>query len=295
MKKIREILLIPLCILLLSGSLNAAAADSAPIAENLEITTYRGISVGGRLKAFDPEGEEVHFRITTEPKKGALTLGEDGEFVYTPAGGKRGRDYFGYCASDPNGNVSQEATVVITIRKAGKGAGYADTAGLSCEYAACVLAEKGLFTGRCVCGQYLFEPEEAVTCGEFLTLCMETAGIAPAEPALSVETCAASAPAWVQQYIDAAEAEGCPVPTFDEGTFDADAPVTLGAAAQTLSAALRVTPLASASVSSAEERAIKELIACGILPIGMDAEKSLTRGQAAELLLNALHLLEERG
>lgn len=295
MKKIREILLIPLCVLLLSGSLNAAAADSAPIAENLEITTYRGISVGGRLKAFDPEGEEVHFRITTEPKKGALTLGEDGEFVYTPAGGKRGRDYFGYCASDPNGNVSQEATVVITIRKAGKGAGYADTAGLSCEYAACVLAEKGLFTGRCVCGQYLFEPEEAVTCGEFLTLCMETAGIAPAEPALSAETCAASAPAWVQQYIDAAEAEGCPVPTFDEGPFDADAPVTLGAAAQTLSAALRVTPLASASVSSAEERAIKELIACGILPIGMDAEKSLTRGQAAELLLNALHLLDERG
>ena len=295
MKKIREILLIPLCVLLLSGSLNAAAADSAPIAENLEITTYRGISVGGRLKAFDPEGEEVHFRITTEPKKGALTLGEDGEFVYTPADGKRGRDYFGYCASDPNGNVSQEATVVITIRKAGKGAGYADTAGLSCEYAACVLAEKGLFTGRCVCGQYLFEPEEAVTCGEFLTLCMETAGIAPAEPALSAETCAASAPAWVQQYIDAAEAEGCPVPTFDEGPFDADAPVTLGAAAQTLSAALRVTPLASASVSSAEERAIEELIACGILPIGMDAEKSLTRGQAAELLLNALHLLDERG
>ena len=295
MKKIREILLIPLCVLLLSGSLNAAAADSAPIAENLEITTYRGISVGGRLKAFDPEGEEVHFRITTEPKKGTLTLGEGGEFVYTPADGKRGRDYFGYCASDPNGNVSQEATVVITIRKAGKGAGYADTAGLSCEYAACVLAEKGLFTGRCVCGQYLFEPEEAVTCGEFLTLCMETAGIAPAEPALSAETGAASSPAWVQQYIDAAEAEGCPVPTFDEGPFDADAPVTLGAAAQTLSAALRVTPLASASVSSAEERAIEELIACGILPIGMDAEKSLTRGQAAELLLNALHLLDERG
>lgn len=158
MKKIREILLFSLCVLLFSGSLTAAAADGAPIAENLEIMTYRGISVGGQLKAFDPEGEEVHFRITTEPRKGTLTLEENGEFVYTPAEGKRGRDYFGYCASDPNGNVSQEATVVITIRKAGKGAGYADTAGLSCEYAACVLAEEGLFTGRCVCGQYLFEP-----------------------------------------------------------------------------------------------------------------------------------------
>ncbi len=181
MKKIREILLFSLCVLLFSGSLTAAAADGAPIAENLEIMTYRGISVGGQLKAFDPEGEEVHFRITTEPRKGTLTLEENGEFVYTPAEGKRGRDYFGYCASDPNGNVSQEATVVITIRKAGKGAGYADTAGLSCEYAACVLAEEGLFTGRCVCGQYLFEPEETVSCGEFLSLCMETAGIEPVE------------------------------------------------------------------------------------------------------------------
>ena len=296
MRKTRYLLLFMLCLLLLGSSFTALAADGAPIAENLELTTYRGISVGGRLKAFDPEGEAVHFRITTEPRKGTLTLGEDGEFVYTPADGKRGRDYFGYCASDPNGNVSQEATVVITIRKAGKGAGYADTAGLSCEYAACVLAEKGLFTGRCVCGQYLFEPEEMISCGEFLTLCMETAGIEPVETAVSTEVEATAAPAWVQQYVDAAVSEGCPVPTFGEGVFDADAPVTLGSAAQTLSKALRITPLSSTSVEeSAEARAIQELAACGLLPLGMEAETSLTRGQAAELLLKALQLIEERG
>ena len=217
--------------------------------------TYRGISVGGQLKAFDPEGEEVHFRITTEPRKGTLTLEENGEFVYTPAEGKRGRDYFGYCASDPKGNVSQEATVVITIRKAGKGAGYADTAGLSCEYAACVLAEEGLFTGRCVCGQYLFEPEETVSCGEFLSLCMETAGIEPVETTVSAESSAAAAPVWIQQYVDAAVSEGCPVPTFGGASFDVDAPVTLGAAAQTLSKALRITPLSSASGEEAPQRA----------------------------------------
>lgn len=296
MKKIRYFLLFTLCLLLLGSSFPALAADGAPVAENLELTTYRGISVGGRLKAFDPEGEEVHFRITTEPRKGSLTLGENGEFVYTPADGKRGRDYFGYCAADPNGNVSQEATVVITIRKAGKGAGYADTSGLSCEYAACVLAEKGLFTGRCVCGQYLFEPEETVTCGEFLTLCMETAGIEPVETAVSTETEATAAPAWVQQYVDAAVSEGCPVPTFGEKTFDAAAPVTVGAAARTLSKALRITPLSSASAEeNAEARAIQELVACGLLPIGMDAESSLTRSQAAELFLKALNLLEQRG
>ena len=296
MKKIREILLFSLCVLLFSGSLTAAAADGAPIAENLEIMTYRGISVGGQLKAFDPEGEEVHFRITTEPRKGTLTLEENGEFVYTPAEGKRGRDYFGYCASDPKGNVSQEATVVITIRKAGKSAGYADTAGLSCEYAACVLAEEGLFTGRCVCGQYLFEPEETVSCGEFLSLCMETAGIEPVETTVSAESSATAAPVWIQQYVDAAVSEGCPVPTFGGAPFDADAPVTLGAAAQTLSKALRITPLSSASSEeSAAARAIQELVACGLLPIGMDAEAPLTRGQAAELFLKALDLLEQRG
>lgn len=295
MKKTRNILLFLLCTLLLGGSLTAAAADGAPIAENLELTTYRGVSVGGRLKAFDPEGEEVHFRITTEPKKGTLTLAETGEFVYTPADGKRGRDYFGYCASDPTGNVSQEATVVITIRKPGKGSGYADTAGLSCEYAACVLAEKGLFTGRCVCGQFLFEPEETVSCGEFLTLCMETAGIEPVETAASVEETVSDAPGWIQPYIDAALSEGCPVPVFGAEVFDTEVPVTLGAAAQTLSAALRVTPLRSASAKSAEARAIEELAACGLLPLGMDAEATLTRGETAELLLKAMQLLEKRG
>ena len=192
--------------------------------------------------------------------------------------------------------VSQEATVVITIRKAGKSAGYADTAGLSCEYAASVLAEEGLFTGRCVCGQYLFEPEETVSCGEFLSLCMETAGIEPAETTVSAESSATAAPVWIQQYVDAAVSEGCPVPTFGGAPFDADAPVTLGAAAQTLSKALRITPLSSASgEESAAARAIQELVACGLLPVGMDAEASLTRGQAAELFLKALDLLEQRG
>ena len=90
--------------------------------------------------------------------------------------------------------------------------------------------------------------------------------------------------------------EGCPVPTFGGASFDADAPVTLGAAAQTLSKALRITPLSSASgEESAAARAIQELVACGLLPVGMDAEASLTRGQAAELFLKALDLLEQRG
>lgn len=38
-------------------------------------------------------------------------------FVYTPSEGKRGRDYFGYKAVDASGNLSQEATVILHIKK----------------------------------------------------------------------------------------------------------------------------------------------------------------------------------
>ena len=46
-----------------------------------------------------------------------ISLNEDGSFVYTPRENKKGRDYFGYKAIDPEGNVSQEATVIIRIQK----------------------------------------------------------------------------------------------------------------------------------------------------------------------------------
>lgn len=140
MKKIREILLFSLCVLLFSGSLTAAAADGAPIAENLEIMTYRGISVGGQLKAFDPEGEEVHFRITTEPRKGTLTLEENGEFVYTPPKASAGEITSATAPRIRMAMFRRKLPSSSRSARPGKAPGYADTAGLSCEYAACVLA-----------------------------------------------------------------------------------------------------------------------------------------------------------
>lgn len=85
-------------------------------------------------------------------------------------------------------------------------------------------------------------------------------------------------------------------PLADESGVMRSALESVCAAAQTLSKALRITPLSSASgEESAAARAIQELVACGLLPIGMDAEAPLTRGQAAELFLKALDLLEQRG
>ena len=67
----------------------AGSGNSAPVAENLEISTYRETSVSGDFKALDPEGDLLSFRITTPPGKGSVTV-QGGSFVYTPAEGKRG-------------------------------------------------------------------------------------------------------------------------------------------------------------------------------------------------------------
>ena len=104
-------LLLGMC--MLAGGVRSSAEGSAPAAENLELRTYRNVSVGGRLKAFDPDGDVVSYSITTDPVK----LEENGCFVYTPRENKRGRDYFGYKAVDSEGNLSQEATVIIRIEK----------------------------------------------------------------------------------------------------------------------------------------------------------------------------------
>ena len=91
----------------------------SPVAENLELSVYRNEAVEGMLAATDESDDTLRFTITTEPVKGQLLLREDGSFVYTPDKDRRGRDYFGYKAIDSEGNLSQEATVIIRIEKRG--------------------------------------------------------------------------------------------------------------------------------------------------------------------------------
>ena len=108
-----SVFLMAMVLLMCSGLVYPAlAAGSAPVAENLELRTFRNVSVSGQLSAFDPENDVVKFEISTQPVKGHIELATDGSFVYTPNQDKKGKDYFGYRATDSEGNVSQEATVI---------------------------------------------------------------------------------------------------------------------------------------------------------------------------------------
>ena len=114
MKRISRLLAaLALAATFLGLSDSAHADGSAPVAENYEFKTERNTP----FSAQDADGGELTLAITTEPVKGSIRLEPDGSFTYTPGTDKKGRDYFGYKAADSEGNLSQEATVIIKIEK----------------------------------------------------------------------------------------------------------------------------------------------------------------------------------
>ena len=277
----------------------ALAGDNAPVAENLEITTYRGVSVDGRLSAVDPDGDVLAFTVTTPPTKGIVELGDNGSFVYTPHEGKRGKDYFGYVAVDSDGNRSQEATVIIKIAKAKTDVTYSDMEGNGAYYDALVLTEQGIFTGQQIGSSYVFSPDAAVTRGEFLTMCMELTG---GKILSGVSTTGFAdddaIPTWQKPYVATALMNGTISGYSSDGaaTFSGQAPITCAESAVMLSSILSVTNVSSFDTDRGTPvwagQAVANLNACRILPVGFVSDAPLTRAQAAEMLVSAMDILK---
>lgn len=293
------VLALSMCAALCPGALAADAdtAPAAPVAENLELKTYQNVSVGGSLSAYDPDGGALEYTITTEPVKGTIELAEDGSFVYTPRENKKGRDYFGYKAADADGNLSQEATVIIKIEKAKKDVLYSDMRGRADEYSAVLLSERDIFTGEQIGGRYCFSPEKSVTRGEFLSVCMLAAGESAVDAVLSTG-CAddADIPAWMKGYVSAAAMRGVTA-AASGAVFAAEEPITETEAALMLDRVMNVTSVSyiplNAELDAATAQACANLTACGVLD-GTQANMPLTRGAMARMLSAALAVLEKR-
>ena len=293
-----------LCVALCFSVFALAETDSArPVAENLEISTYRGVSVGGRLSAVSSVEGELKYEIVTPPAKGEIELGEDGCFVYTPKENRRGKDYFGYKAIDSAGNESQEATVVIRLLKQKSKITYSDMSGSALEYAATALAENGIFTGEQLAGRYVFSPEETVSRESFLAMCMHLTG----EDLLTGVQRTGFADdqeiaVWAKPYVSTALRSGI-ISGYSSGetgaVFRGDQPISVAEAAVMLDRALDLTDVSSAWY--AEEEAVPvwamqsaaNLSACGMMPVS-GASELLTRGEAAEMLVSAMEVLNRR-
>ena len=283
MRKIQKRISALLLSLLLMGGSTAFAEGSAPVAENLELRTYRNVSVGGRLSAFDAEDDVVSFTITTDPVKGSIELEENGCFVYTPRENKRGRDYFGYKAVDSEGNLSQEATVIIRIEKQKKSVVYSDLEGQACAAAAVTLSEEGIFTGEKLGGMYCFQAEKPVTRGEYLAMCVKLIGQEPLPAAVrSGYRDDTGIPAWVRSCAAAARLRGA-APVCEN--LRAADPITCDEANAWLNALLHLEDVHYGQAADDVSQAARNLLAHGI-PAALGS-RILMRAEAAEMLAAA--------
>lgn len=274
-----------------------SGTNTAPVCEDGTLETYKNISNSGTLRATDEEDSKLTYQLVKEPKRGTVELHADGSFTYTPGKNKVGRDSFIFTATDPAGNVSNEACVKIRIVKPTDKATYQDMTGDQDEYAALWLKEQGLYTGSIVAGNLCFCPEQAVTRGEFLLACMKLAGLEPAQSALSTGFAdEAQTPAWQQPYLAAAYQSGLisGTPSEDGPVFRPQESLSRAEAAVLLQKLLRLP--GDAAVFSGEDAslvpawaqsAVSALCAAGISLTGGSYDEPLTWREAARLLLTA--------
>lgn len=264
--------------------------DNAPVAEDYALETYKNLPISGNLKASDPEGEALTYTLTRQPKRGTVTINEDGTFEYTPKKNKVGVDSFIFTATDPRGNVSREATVTIRILKPSDAAQYTDTVGSDCRFAAEWMKNTGLFVGEQIGGEYCFNENTPVSRGQFVAMAVKVLGI-PTENSAAYTGYTDEIPNWLKPYLAAAMRSGMTagLPAADSGAFGADEAITGGEAAVMLQNAMDLSVSVSAEVSVGKNDAETHWAAAAVSAMqsnGIDISltETLTRGEAAILL-----------
>ena len=284
-------------------------ANHPPVARNMELNTYKNVSVTGYFDAVDGEGDSLTFRMTSTPARGAVTMAEDGsgQFVYRPYENKTGKDTFTYVAVDEAGNTSSEATVFLRIVKGNAAVTYADLDGHPAHKSAVRLAEEGIYTGAEVAGVHLFEVERSVTRAEFLAMAMAVAGLEPLD-GVTVTGFADDEiiPDWSRGCVSAAVMAGAVQGGRDESgaaIFAPDEVVTAAQAAVMLDSLLGVTdvPLEVFALQTQSHwagQAAANLASGGVIrPEGLMTDslaQPLTLGDAAVMLDGALDLMARR-
>ncbi len=274
--------------------------NKAPAAEDFALETYKNLPNTGKLKVSDPEGEAMTYTVTRQPKRGDVTIGEDGSFTYTPKKNKVGVDSFVYTATDAAGNVSREATVTVTILKPTDAKQYTDTVGKECRFAAEWMKNTGIFVGEKLGDSPCFNPGKEVTRGEFVTMLVKALDI-PREEEVQLTGYTDEIPQWFRPYLTAALRSGLTAGLPDQETFGADVPITGAEAAVMLHNALDLEvflPQSNAEALEKEEgQSIPVWAAVAVSAMeqqGFDltADASLTRADAAQILYHAAKLIQ---
>lgn len=269
--------------------------DKPPVAENSAMETYKNLPNTGTLKASDPEGQPLTYTVTRQPKRGTVTIAENGSFTYTPKKNKIGIDSFTYTATDPAGKVSREATVTITILKPTDASQYTDTVGQDCRFAAEWMRHTGIFVGETVAEQTCFSPEREVTRGEFVTMLVKALDV-PVDEGLTYTGCIDEIPEWLQPYLAAAMRAGFTAGLPNQEAFGADEVISGAEVCVMLQNALDLPwqqETGAETDSSLLDWAAASVSAVHTGGFALDANAPLTRAEAAQVLYQAVQLSKQ--
>ena len=272
--------------------------DKAPVAEDSAMETYKNLPNEGLLKVTDPEGKELTYTVTRQPKRGQVVIRPDGSFLYTPKKNKVGTDSFVFTATDPAGNVSREATVTVTILKPENDTQYADTEGSACRFPAEWMKNTGLFVGEQVGGKLCFHENKPVSRGEFLTMLVQLLEI-PVDEEAEFTGYTDQVPGWLKPYLAAALRSGltAELPSAQTGIFGSSETVTGGEVAVMLQSAMDLavgTCTMDGAPGEAEDAWAQTAIAVmAENGISLSASEGLTRGQVAVILYQVSQMKQD--
>ncbi len=95
-------------------TVNVGGVNDPPRGSDDAITVTEDQAYAGQLPtAVDPEGDDVTYAVGAQPLHGTVTIGSDGDYVYTPYPDYFGADSFTYTVSD--GSATSTYTVSITV------------------------------------------------------------------------------------------------------------------------------------------------------------------------------------
>lgn len=309
---------LPLLCLLLAGTLTIPVSaavvttvstsqdNTAPVAQNLTLSTYQGIAITSTFSAVDPEGDLITYQVVDSPARGQVTLDEKdtSTFWYTPYENKKGSDAFSYVAIDSMGNTSEPATVEVTISVPTCGVSYADMSGNPAHYAAMRLAEEGIYVGRQMAGVAYFDPDQSLTREEFLVLAMD---VTQTQPLDGVSTTGfyddQDISAWAKGYVSAAVMQGAGLGEQNEDgqvVFSPTDSITQLEAAVMLEQLLCSTDIPIHTTSVSQEipawasQSVANLEALDVVAPGATLSDTLTREEAAQMLSAALDVVDSR-
>lgn len=224
------------CKLYIIPEINYAPTVSLVSENKLNVTTQKGVSYYGRISGNDPENDNLYYQIVAYPKKGVLEMIDParGTYRYTPNPKFTGRDSFCYVVRDQYGNYSTVAKVTIKVSKPLTDVKYADMKDHWAYNAALVMTAKGIMSGVRVGDDMHFNPDNAVTRGDFIVMVMKARGIPKGgELDSGIFADDDKIPAAIRGYISAAYSSGYITGTeTEEGRFlNANEPITRAEAA----------------------------------------------------------------